>query len=103
MSVDVSEQSIVEALHKVPQEHWGHVLEFLHRLKPKAPLPPEGDEPKRWTIAELLALSAVQRDAIFEAHAALAAHDYRNDPELTTFEAFGRDDLHPSQGGLRDS
>jgi hypothetical protein len=94
MSVDVSEQSILEALRKVPHEHWGHVLEFLHQLEPKAPLPHEGDEPKRWTIAELLALPLVQRDAILEAQAALAAHDYRNDPELTAFEAFGPDDLY---------
>jgi len=101
MSIDVSEQSILEALHKVPQEKWGHVLEFLHQLEPKAPLPPERDEPRRWTIAELLALPPTQRDAILEAQAALVEQDYRNDPELTAFEAFGPDDLYLSQSRLR--
>jgi hypothetical protein len=93
MSINVSEQSILEALHKIPQEHWGHVLEFLHQLELKAPLPPEGDEPKRWTIAELRALPAAQRNAILAAQAALVEKDYRNDPDLTAFEAFGPDDL----------
>lgn len=94
MSINVSEQSILDALHKIPQEHWRHVLEFLHDLESKAPLTTEGDLPKTWTIAELLALSSDQRDAILEAQAALAEHDYRNDPELTAFEAFGPDDLY---------
>jgi hypothetical protein len=54
---------------------------------------PEAEEPRRWTIPELLALRSDQRDAIIEAQAALAEHDYRNDPELTAFMAFGPDDL----------
>jgi hypothetical protein len=86
MSVDVSEQSILEALHKVPQERWGQVLEFLHSL--------EAGASRCWTIQELLALPAERREAIIEAQAALAEHDYRNDPELTAFEAFGPDDLY---------
>jgi hypothetical protein len=49
---------------------------------------------KRWTAAELRKLPAAERDAILEAAAALAEEVYRNDPELTAFDAFGKDDLH---------
>jgi hypothetical protein len=86
MSINVSEESILEALHKIPNEHWVHVLDFLHHLEPTVSRPPEGQEPNRWTIAELLALPPEKRDAILEAQAALAEHDYRNDPELTIGE-----------------
>ena len=94
MSLDVSEQSILAALHRVPQERWGHVLEFLHHLEPSAARRHDADEPERWTIPELLALPSDERDAIIEAQAALAEHAYRHDPELTAFEAFGPDDLY---------
>ncbi len=49
---------------------------------------------KRWTAAELRKLPPEQRDAILEAAAALAESEYRNDPALTAFEAFGKDDLY---------
>jgi hypothetical protein len=49
---------------------------------------------KNWTAAELRKLPAEQRDAILEAAAALAEDIYRNDPQLTDFEAFGEEDLH---------
>ena len=49
---------------------------------------------RRWTAAELRKLSPEQRDAIMEAAAALAEEDYRNNPELTAFEAFDKDDLY---------
>jgi hypothetical protein len=49
---------------------------------------------RRWTAAELRKLPPAQRDAIMEAAAALAEEDYRNDPQLTAFEAFGKDDLY---------
>jgi hypothetical protein len=49
---------------------------------------------KRWTAAELRRLPPAERDAILEAAAALAEDEYRNNPELTAFEAFGKDDLH---------
>jgi hypothetical protein len=49
---------------------------------------------KRWTAAELRKLPADQRDAILEAAATLAEFEYRNNVELTQFEAFGKDDLH---------
>ena len=49
---------------------------------------------KHWTAAELRKLPADQRDAILEAAAAKAEAEYRNNPELTAFEAFGKEDLH---------
>ena len=51
---------------------------------------------KNWTAAELRKLPADQRDAILAAAAALAEDLYRNDPQLTDFEAFGEDDLYGS-------
>jgi hypothetical protein len=94
MPVSISEQSILDALHKVPQEHWGQVLEFLHQFEPEATGKTVEESPKTWTITELLGLSSVRRDTILEAQAALAEQDYRNDPELAGFEAFGPDDLY---------
>lgn len=49
---------------------------------------------RRWTASELRKLPPAQRDAILEAAAALAEEDYRNDKELTAFEAFGRDEIY---------
>jgi hypothetical protein len=49
---------------------------------------------RRWTAAELRKLPAHERDAILEAAAALAEEEYRTNPGLTDFEAFGKDDLH---------
>jgi hypothetical protein len=46
------------------------------------------------TAAELRKLPRTQRNALLEAAAQLAEHDYRHDPELTAFEAFGKDDLY---------
>lgn len=52
------------------------------------------DSPKCWTASELRKLPAEQRDAILAAAALRAENDYRNDPQLTAFEAFGKEDLH---------
>ena len=49
---------------------------------------------KRWTAAELRKLAPTGRDAILDEATALAERDYRDDPELTAFEAFGKDDLY---------
>lgn len=46
---------------------------------------------KHWTAAELRKLPESQRDAILEAAAAAAEKDYKNDAELTAFEAFGKE------------
>lgn len=47
-----------------------------------------------YTAVELRRLPAAERDAILAAAAALAADEYRTDPALTSFEAFGEGDLH---------
>ena len=49
---------------------------------------------KNWTADELRKLPANQRDAILAAAVALAEEIYRNDPQLTDFEAFGEKDLY---------
>lgn len=49
---------------------------------------------RRWTAAELRQLPAQEWDAILAAAAAVAAAEYRDDPDLTAFEAFGKGDLH---------
>jgi hypothetical protein len=51
---------------------------------------------ERWTAEELRKLAPKEREAILEAAAPLAADGYRNDPDLTAFEAFGKDDLYGS-------
>jgi hypothetical protein len=94
MSIEITEESILDALHKVPRESWNQVLEFLRVLEPKGVPASESAEPKHWTATELLAMPPAQRDAILAAQAALVESDYRNDPELTAFEAFGPDDLY---------
>jgi hypothetical protein len=53
----------------------------------------QANNQKKWTAAELRRLPPEQRDAILEAAAALAEQEYRGNPELTAFEAFGEDDL----------
>ncbi len=95
MSVDVTEQSIIDALHQVPREHWGYVLEILRSLERTASQPhKEATAPKPVTLAELLAMPPAERDAILDKQAASAEFEYRNDPELTGFEAFGEEDLY---------
>lgn len=49
---------------------------------------------KQWKASELRKLSAEQRNAILEAAALAAEVEYRTNPDLTAFEAFGKDDLH---------
>lgn len=50
--------------------------------------------PRVWTADELRKLPTEQRDAILAAAAELMEEEYRTDPNLTAFEAFGEDDLH---------
>src|SRR5205807_2323811 len=54
---------------------------------------------KRWTAAEIRKMPEAERAAILEAAAALAEAEYRNNPELTAFEAFGKDDLYGESSG----
>jgi hypothetical protein len=49
---------------------------------------------RRLKASEVRKLPADQRDALLEAAAVQAEDDYRKDPELTAFEAFGKDDLY---------
>ncbi len=55
----------------------------------------EGSAPREqaWTATELRKLPQAQRDAIMEAAACLAEEQYRNDTELTNFDAFGPDEM----------
>jgi hypothetical protein len=77
MSIEVTDQAILEALHRVPREKWGLVLEILHNLEPREEvLPPQGADPGCWTASQLLALPPAERDAIIEAQALLAVDDY---------------------------
>lgn len=55
---------------------------------------PPVSPPRRWTAPELRRLPPGQRDAILEEAAYLAEEEYRRDPALTAFEAFGEEDLH---------
>jgi hypothetical protein len=54
---------------------------------------------KRWTASELRKLPRAERDAILAAAAAHAEEEYRNNQELTAFEAFGRGDLYAKNLG----
>ena len=47
-----------------------------------------------WTAAELRTLPREQRNAILAEAAARAEPEYRNNPDLTDFEAFGPEDLY---------
>lgn len=55
-------------------------------MAPPDPVPPA----TRLTAAQIRRLPRDQQDAILEAAAALADDDYRNDPELTNSEPYGK-------------
>jgi hypothetical protein len=90
----VTEQAITAALRRLPAERWPQVLAFIDSLQP-APAPPD----KRWTATELRKLPPAERDAILERQAAALADDYRNNPELTDFEAFSDEDVFVDRPG----
>ena len=54
-------------------------------------LRPEG---RRYTAAELMKLPRAERERILTAQAAAAAEEYRTNPQLSKFEAFGEADLY---------
>lgn len=95
----VTEQQIVEALHRVPPNRWAEVLHFIGSLQSSPTQEKESlaeaisPERKRWTAAELRKLPPEQRDAILAEQAALLDEEYRTNPELTAFDAFGEDDF----------
>lgn len=96
----VSEQQIAEALRGVPRNRWREVLDFIGSLQAPATgaigTSPESKTPleKEWTAEELRRLPVDQREVILAKQAALLEDEYRNNPELTAFEAFGQDDLY---------
>ena len=49
---------------------------------------------KLWSASELRKLPQRQREMILQAAAKLAEIEYRNDPALTAFGAFAKEDLH---------
>lgn len=67
----------------------------VSRMTTQNPLAPS----QPLTVAQVRALSAEQRAAVLEAAAARAESDYRHDPALTAFEAFGKDDLCGDSSG----
>ena len=48
----------------------------------------------RLTAREIRRLSPAEREAALQNAAAVAEREYRENAELTSFEAFGKDDLH---------
>jgi hypothetical protein len=90
MSADpITEQTITAALRRLPPERWPQVLTFIDSLQPASSAPSPGAPARRWTAAELRKLAPAQRDAILAEQAATLADEYRKNPELTAFEAFG--------------
>ena len=51
-------------------------------------------ETREWSAAELRLLPLEVREEILARAAELALVDYRSDPELTAFDAFGEEDLY---------
>jgi hypothetical protein len=58
MSVTVSEQSILDALHQVSQDRWGDVLAFIASLRPVNETAPEAGKPPL-TASDFLATGLV--------------------------------------------
>jgi len=65
---------------------------FLNRdaVSPNFPLAQPG---RRLSALEILKLPREEQDRLLEEAAIKAEYDYRNDPDLTDFEAFGGKDL----------
>lgn len=93
-AVPITEQTITAALRRLPPERWPQVLAFIDSLQPTSAAPSPDAPARRWTAAELRKLPPAERDAILAAQAAALADEYRNDRELTGFEAFGDEDLY---------
>jgi hypothetical protein len=89
----VNEQQIAEALQRVPRNRWCEVLDFIASLQAPGngeigtPLVTKAAPEKQWTAAELRKLPVEQCDAILAEQAALLEEAYRNNRELTSFEA----------------
>src|SRR5207302_648602 len=56
--------------------------------------PQFADGVRWWKAGEIARLPLEQRDIILEASAIVAEEEYRTNPELTSFDAFGEEDLY---------
>ena len=92
-AVPVTEQTITAALRRLPTERWPQVLAFIDSLQPTsaAPVPAPRPALDGDGVAQI---APAERDAILAEQAAALADEYRNNPELTAFEAFGDEDLY---------
>jgi hypothetical protein len=93
-TLPVTELAITAALRKLPAEQWPQVLAFIDSLQPMSAAPDPGAPGRRWTVSELRKLAPAERDAILDEQAAALVDEYRNNPELAAFEAFGDEDLY---------
>jgi hypothetical protein len=93
-TVRVTEQAIMEALRCLPFERWPQVLAFIDSLQPTSAARGPGASARGWTTRELRALPPAERDAILTEQATALADEYRSNPALTGFEAFGDEDLY---------
>jgi hypothetical protein len=79
-SAPITEEEILEALRRVPTSRWGEVLQVLRDLEEGARLAAEFDPvhplARRYTSRQLALLPREQRDAIYEASAAVAEEIY---------------------------
>ena len=93
-AASVNEQTIAAALHRLPPERWPQVLAYIDSLQQPSASESAATPVRRWTATELRKLPPAEREAILERQAAALEKYYRNDPDLTAFEAFGDEDLH---------
>jgi hypothetical protein len=93
-TVLVTEQTITAALRRLPTEQWQQVLAFIDSLQPAPQQVNPASSGRRWTAMELRKLPPDERDAVLSQQAEALADEYRNNPELTAFEAFGDEDLY---------
>ena len=78
----------------VPDLPPGQSVEVTIEVPETAEESPPTQPQRRLTAIELLQLPREERDRILAAAAEDAADEYRMNPELTEFEAFGEDDLY---------
>ena len=90
----ITEQSIAAALHRLPPDRWPQVLAFIDSLLPTITAPHAGTTARNWSATQLRNLPPAERDGVLAEQAAAIADEYRNDPDLTAFEAFGADDIY---------
>jgi hypothetical protein len=88
-ATSVSEQQIVEALHRVPANRWSEVLEFIGRLQPSTSSCSSASDISSlassiWSAEALQQLPRDQQDAILREQAAHLIEQHRASPNPTT-------------------